>query len=530
MDNFNSLSHNSDIMSELTPAPEPEQTEPEKTETKTEQTETETTPRSTYEERGEKTRKAYEKETGRESLLSKIYEKAKKNETVKKVLSAAAGIAVVGVLVASFVTGGPNNSSVIESTSTTSSISAEQETGPESLTGYEILDNTIDGSFLQYGNIGCYESHEKTADISVGAPNEVLRAIGINPDNATPEERGVVQEYFAYSMEEPAASVAIAGQLEGFYGLTQKEAEDKIHNMTAEEKTKLQSQLKDFFDHTSYHEEFGNGAYLNQYIAEDENGEKYSGFTESNLTGQKMLVGVTKFEDGTTIEWTSKESCGNNEDRIIITPPGGTPTVFTIPTTPSSSNPPRITRTTTSTSGTTPTTKTTDPSNPNTTSTTGTTNPSTPNTTTTTTQPGTTTTSSSIPQYTTTTHQQKNPENLRRIDENINSDIAGDIGTGDVVVTPNPGVREDEITDKPSREVYATRATTTQNADSRRAETITTTNPSNNYSENLGGTNPTSPNAVQDDRSAQEEANSRGDTAVTGNSELRDVLGDLGIF
>ncbi len=209
-------------------------------------------------------------------------------------------------------------------------VSVGEQAEVKSLTGYEVLDETIDGTFLQYDNIGCYESEEKTSPNAVGNPNIVLRAIGINPEEATAEQRGAAQEYFVFSMEEPAASVAIVGNFKGFEGLTQDEAENKIHNMSDEEKADLQDQLKAYFDKTEYHYETGSGPYRNQYIYTDKNGEKHSGFVESDLTGKRILVGVTTLDDGTTITWMSKEDCGNNEDRIIVTPPDGPPEVIII--------------------------------------------------------------------------------------------------------------------------------------------------------------------------------------------------------
>lgn len=209
----------------------------------------------------------------------------------------------------------------------------------KSLTGYEVLDKTIDGSFMQYDNIGCYESEGKVSDYAVGNPDAVLEAMGIDPANATAEERGIVQEYFAYSMAEPAASVAIVGDFEGFDGLTQNQAETKIKKMTAEEKVKFQSQLKDYFDKTEYHYETGSGKYRNQGIYEDKEGNKYSRFSNSDLTGIRILIGKTTSDDGVVRIRMSKGDCGNDENQSTVIPPDAPPTVIVIPEGPDDSEP-----------------------------------------------------------------------------------------------------------------------------------------------------------------------------------------------
>lgn len=137
-------------------------------------------------------------------------------------------------------------------------------------------------------------------------------------------------------------------------------------------------------------------------------------------------------------------------------------------------------------------------------------------------------TTSTTNQTSTTTKQPKDPGNLSRIDEQINSDIANDVGTDRINISTTPSVKSEDVTPALAPEAYTTRATTTQNIDSR--ETVTTTNQANNYSENRGPANPTSPNAVQENQEAQSAADNRGDKTVVGGSELNDVLADLGIY
>ena len=208
----------------------------------------------------------------------------------------------------------------------------------KSLTGFEMLDLLIDGSFSQYDILGCYdyEPEKKVSKGAVGNPDAVLEALGIDPNNATAEERGAVQEYFAYAMAEPAAPVAIAGSFEGFSGLTQNEAENKIKNMSLEEKANLQDQLKDYFDKTEYYYKTGSGPYRNHFIYEDANGEKHSSFVESDLTGKRVLIGETILPNGATVIWMSKEDCGNNEDRFTVVSPDAPPIEIVIPEDPQS--------------------------------------------------------------------------------------------------------------------------------------------------------------------------------------------------
>lgn len=207
----------------------------------------------------------------------------------------------------------------------------EWELSSNSLTGYEMLDQAIDGSFSQYGNLGCYDN--KTSEVNpyaVGDVAMVLREMGINPEEATPEQVGKVTQYLAYSMAEPAASIAVSMNFDGFAGLSQSEAENKIDNMSPEEKTALQTALKNYFDKTSYSFDIGNGVYKNQGIYEDENGDKYSKFGESDLTGQTILVASTPLEDGSTAVIVYKEDCGNIVIYVVINHPDGTITTVEI--------------------------------------------------------------------------------------------------------------------------------------------------------------------------------------------------------
>lgn len=337
----------------------------------------------------------------------------------------------------------------------------------ESLTGYNKLDKLIDGSYEQDGNLGCFESEGKVSESAVGNPSLALEKIGVDPANATPEERGVVSEYMTYSMKYPAGFQAIAYGLDGFEGLSLNEAEDKIANMSDEEKAELQKQFQKIYENSEYSEEIGQGMYKNHGVAERADG-RHSYFVESDLTGKNILVRETKLEDGTTVITKEKEDCANMLTEIEYRHPDGTTTVITI-NTPDEPTPGKG-------------------------------------------DPG----EEKI--------KPKDAENLKRIDKKIQKDIADDIGTEEVVVhQEGPGER----TDKPSSESYqGTEPKTTQNESSKAAEPVTVS-PNNDYSQNKGGANSNEFAPVQENTEAQQKA----DESVTPPAEVGDqnALGDLGI-
>ena len=126
----------------------------------------------------------------------------------------------------------------------------------------------------------------------------------------------------------------------------------------------------------------------------------------------------------------------------------------------------------------------------------------------------------------TPTPKPKDAENLKRIDNNILNDIANDIDTGQVVVTPNPGVSPDNLTDNG----FISQQDTVTNTDTEDTETVQPINENNNYSNNNGPANPTSEKAVRDDSSGQAEADSHENTSPpTSGNDLKSALSDLGI-
>lgn len=130
----------------------------------------------------------------------------------------------------------------------------------------------------------------------------------------------------------------------------------------------------------------------------------------------------------------------------------------------------------------------------------------------------------------------KDAENLERIDDNANEDIAEDIGTDEVKVTPAPTeeVEAQTPTEKPADSEYeGTAPETVQNEPSKQAEPVQEkVSPENNYSENRGGANANEYAPVKEDKAAQEKA----DKAATPVSEapvseeaVEETLNDLGI-
>ena len=151
----------------------------------------------------------------------------------------------------------------------------------------------------------------------------------------------------------------------------------------------------------------------------------------------------------------------------------------------------------------------------------------------------------------------KDSENLTRIDNHINDDIAEDINTEKITITPTEDVTKvEEITEMPAaEECHAPAPEIVQNEPSKEAESVqiaspdqTSTNNSqptnviseeNDYTTDLGGAN--AANAAEPPVEANPEAQSAADAAEipieeapapedVGGTELNDILRGLGIF
>ncbi len=129
----------------------------------------------------------------------------------------------------------------------------------------------------------------------------------------------------------------------------------------------------------------------------------------------------------------------------------------------------------------------------------------------------------------------KDSDNLERIDDQINKDIAEDVGTDEIRVTPTADVNdEEELTDKPTGEDYeGTEADIVQNEASESAEPVQeTVSEENDYSENQGGANADeySPNVDNDAAQAEADASETPvEEAPSTVEEAEDTLEDLGI-
>lgn len=129
----------------------------------------------------------------------------------------------------------------------------------------------------------------------------------------------------------------------------------------------------------------------------------------------------------------------------------------------------------------------------------------------------------------------KDAENLERIDENIQEDIATDISTGEVNVIPTETVSQADLTEQPSAQDYqGTEPTIVQNEASGPAEEVQAQiSPENNYSQDLGGANADEYAPVQENTAAQVAADAAEipiEQAPTEGEALENALNDLGIY
>ncbi len=449
-------------------------------------------------------------------------EKTKNNPSASGFISKKAMAAIIA---ASLFTGGVAgyfgaNLQQSSAESNSDQIRAEQsvEKNFESLTGYDELDRMIDGSFEQDGNLGCYESEGKVSQNAVGNPNLVLEELGIDPATATPEQRGAVSEYLSYSMKYPAAFDAVALGAPGFDGLTINEAEDKIDSMADEEKENLQKFLQKSYEDSEYHTETGQGIYENHGVL-DEDGNRHSIAVESDLTGAEVLVRETKLEDGSIVRTIVKEDCNNPVFEIEITKPDGTITKITvIPTDEPTPEPTPVPPTPTGSEGTGSEGTGSEGTGSEGTGSEGT---------------GSEGTGSEGTGEEGTDINPKDEENLIRIDKDIDENIEEDVKTDDIKHDPNPGVTEEEKTDKPSSDDYqGTEPQVTQNNDSKPAEQVEVKHEENNYSENKGGAHSNEYAPVQENQEAQKKADAsetKVQDAPTSDQEVDDALNDLGI-
>lgn len=431
-----------------------------------------------------------------ETLRREVVEKLKSNRgsvKPKTMIAIAAATVIAGAILTTVIVDKVNNKA------------PEAPSQPPSRQEERITDGEHIGIYDGYGEKGMYLSKNKTSDYAFASAVEVAEV-------CDGDECEMIKYTANNQVESMASYMALFPeklQPEGFKGLTIAETEAKLESLSVEEYEEVQKQFNNVIDRAFTRTENAKGRFANVYM--DKKDAK-GGWNYQNMEAVKCYTDEN--DKYTTLYWTEDDNANsaeigemmvkitkddNNEVTGVCIQPiveVDNPVIKDIPEIPDKPTTPETT-----------TTPTTTP----------------PPETTTTPPPETTTTPPE-----TTTKKPKDYDNMSRIDEQITNDIADDVNTDKIVITTNPGVSDSGKTDKPSSDVY-TQPSTTQNNDSKGAETVTTTNPSNDYSGNRGGANPTSPNAVQDDDKAQSAADSRNDQAVTGGQALEDVLSDLGL-
>ncbi|MBQ2643900.1 hypothetical protein IJG11_03260 [Candidatus Saccharibacteria bacterium] len=437
-----------------------------------------------------------------ENLQSTI-EKAKKNRGLKGVLIATVSLVMAGIIAAGtwamFHLNGDKNKTNL----------------PDQPISTEAFDATLGGGENQeakgiydgYGEKGMWLSENKGGTYDFASAKETAEACDDDEcEMMKYTSRNQVESYADYIANLPEEL-----QPEGFKGLTILEAEKKLESLPDEEYDAIKQQFDGIVDGAFTRDVTLDGDYYNSYMrlidpskpATHDNMELVECTTHESGTRAVELYWT---DDGTAYgkvigTMTVKITRDDNGNIIggcmqVVNPVGTHSNIYTGMGT--------VTDNPTPGSPTTPSNPTPDNPTPD--------KPDTP----------------------TETIKPKDPDNLIRIDEQIQEDIAEDIGTDEVRVTPNPGVSDNDITDRPSSDDYqGTSPDIVQNDDSREAEPVQDqVSPENNYSEDRGGANADEYSPVQDDQAAQDAADAAEipvNEAPTGGTELNDILGELGI-
>lgn len=435
--------------------------------------------------------------------LQNTIEKAKKNRGLKGVLIATVSLVLAGIIAAGtwamFHLNGDKNKTNL----------------PDQPISTEAFDATLGGGENQeakgiydgYGEKGMWLSENKGGTYDFASAKETAEACDDDEcEMMKYTSRNQVESYADYIANLPEEL-----QPEGFKGLTILEAEKKLESLPDEEYDAIKQQFDSIIDGAFTRDVTLDGDYHNSYMrlidpskpATHDNMELVECTTHESGTRAVELYWT---DDGTAYgkvigTMTVKITRDDNGNIIggcmqVVNPVGTHSNIYTgmstVTDNPTPENP-------------------TTPSNP-------TPNNPTPD----------------KPDTPTETIKPKDSDNLIRIDEQIQEDIAEDIGTDEVRVTPNPGVSDNDITDRPSSDDYqGTSPDIVQNDDSREAEPVQDqVSPENNYSEDRGGANADEYAPVQDDQAAQDAADAAEipvNEAPIGGTELNDILGELGI-
>ena len=327
-------------------------------------------------------------------------------------------------------------------------------------------------------------------------------------------------------------------QPEGFKGLSILETEDKLESLSNEDYEAIQSQFNGVIDQGFTCDHVLNGKYHNAYMKlKDPNGdvthenmdlvncvttednykatEVYwtdDGTADGNVIGS-MIIKIVRNDEGDTIDGCMQVV--NPDDTIYV----GMPTIT--PNHPGDPTPDDTGEETTGDEGTGEETTGSEDTGEETTGSEDT---------------GEETTGDEGTGEETTGDEgtdinPKDPENLERIDDNIGDDIAEDVGTGEIDVTPTPTeeVESQTPSEQPSDSDYqGTEATTTQNDTSTHAEPVQEqTSSGNNYSNDNGGAHQSEPAPVKPKPEPTPPPAPEPEPQTT--QEASDTLEDLGI-
>ena len=451
---------------------------------------------------GEQTPATSEGEGDPQNKAEKTFNKAKKSTAFKAAIAATvvAAIALVSGAVVTWFGGNANQTATPDRPGVTDVADTDVTTGEN---------QEAKGIYDGYGEKGMWLSDSKGGQYDFASAKEV----GEVCDDDECEMIKYTSHNQVESYADYLANLPKELQPEGFKGLTILETEKKLEGLSDEEFEDLQQKFDGIIDNAFTRRVVVNGEQNNAYMRlRDGNGSVTHGNMELvACTTNESNLEVTQLywvdKDGNEIGSMSVKMLPVYDSEENITGFGGCMQVI-------SGDKHVYTGLTTITENpsTTPTNPGT-PTNPD--------NPTTPPTTPPTNPPD-------------ETIKPKDPDNLSRIDEQIQDDIAEDIGTGEVNVTPNPGVSNEDLTDKPSSGDYqGTSPNIVQNDPSKDAEPVQgQVSPENDYSENRGGANSGEYAPVQDDQAAQNAADASEipvDEAPTGGTELQDILGEMGI-